>query len=511
MDLGEVARFAGIAVYFAVLLGIGAAASRRMKDARDYFAAGKKLGFWVVAFSARATGESAWLLLGLTGMGAAVGVHAFWAVIGEVLGVAAAWLLMSRRFKRLTDRWDCVTIPDYLEARFGDRTHSLRIVSAAALVVFVTIYVSAQIDATGTAFESFLGWNYYVGALVGFGVVLVYCVSGGFVAVAWSDLFQGLLMFGGLVFLPVVGFIAAGGVGPVLGRLEAIDPALLSWSGAGDWTPMAVCSAIGLSLIGIGFLGSPQIFVRFISLRSEREIGRGALVAIVWTLLADGGAVLAGMIGRALFTDPGQGVEAVLGNKGQSVLPMLVDHLLPALLVGLFIAIVLAAIMSTIDSLLVVAASALVRDGYQKVRHPDLPDSALVPLSRKATLALAFVALAIALIVAATTPGRSVFWFVIFGWSGISATFVPVMILSLFWRGMTARGAFAAMATGFAAVPFFQFVATKLPGVGPYFATLSELPPAVATAFLAGVTVSLLDRRARATLPDVDLAAGPER
>ncbi|MEC9073173.1 MAG: sodium/proline symporter, partial [Myxococcota bacterium] len=209
MDSHSISKLLGILLYLGVLLAIGVVASRRMKDVRDFFAAGKQLSFWSVAFSARATGESAWLLLGLTGMGAAMGVKAFWVVFGEVLGVTVAWLLMSRRFKRLTDRYDAITVPDYLEARFRDDGHTLRLLSAFALVVFVTIYVSAQIDATGKAFESFLSWNYYVGATFGFLVVLVYITTGGFLAVAWSDVFQGALMFFGLVLLPIVGLIAA--------------------------------------------------------------------------------------------------------------------------------------------------------------------------------------------------------------------------------------------------------------------------------------------------------------
>jgi hypothetical protein len=211
-----------------------------MKDVRDYFAGGKRMGFWAVAFSARATGESAWLLLGLTGMGAAIGLQALWVVIGELLGVAVSWYLMSRRFKRLTDRYDALTVPDYFAARFRDTSHVLRIVSAAALVVFVTIYVSAQIDATGTAFETFLGWNYYLGVFVGFGVVLVYIVSGGFVAVVWSDVFQGALMVGGLVALPIVGLVLVGGPGAVIDGLSAQDPAPAR---PGDAAPPATAAA----------------------------------------------------------------------------------------------------------------------------------------------------------------------------------------------------------------------------------------------------------------------------
>jgi sodium/proline symporter len=496
-------KLVGVAIYLAILLWIGVLASRRMKDVRDYFAGGKRMGFWAVAFSARATGESAWLLLGLTGMGAAIGLQALWVVIGELLGVAVSWYLMSRRFKRLTDRYDALTVPDYFAARFRDTSHVLRIVSAAALVVFVTIYVSAQIDATGTAFETFLGWNYYLGVFVGFGVVLVYIVSGGFVAVVWSDVFQGALMVGGLVALPIVGLVLVGGPGAVIEGLSAQDPALLSLSLGDDL--LGFLGVLALLLIGLGFLGSPQLFVRIIALRSEREIEAGAAVAITWTVLADVGAVAIGMIGRVVFMPGGGDVDAVLGQAGQNVLPLLVEHALPALAVGLYVAIVLAAIMSTVDSLLVLAASAVVRDYVQKVRAPETPDDELVGLSRKATFALAIVALAVALGVAITTPERTVFWFVIFGWSGISATFCPTMILSLFWSGMTARGAIASMVTGFSCVPLFKFVAPALGGeAGPAFAALSELPPAFALALVAGVVVSKLDAEGRARLADVE-------
>ena len=477
-----------------MLVGIGVVASKKVKDLRDFFAAGKSLGFWSVAFSARATGESAWLLLGLTGMGAAVGLQAMWVVVGEVLGVGLAWLWMSRRFKRLTNTYDSVTMPDFLESRFGDTSHLLRIVSAIALVVFVTIYVSAQIDATGSAFVSFLGWNYYVGALVGFAVVLLYSTSGGFYAVAWSDVFQGVLMFAGLVVLPVAGFLAAGGPGPVFDGLAALDPNLLAWSGsANGWTILLGLEVAGLVLIGFGFLGSPQVFVRFIALRDEAEIGKGAAVAIVWTILADTGAVLTGLVGRHLLTGPGQVATDVLGKGGQDVLPMLTESLFPVLLVGLYVAIVLSAIMSTIDSLLVVAGSALTRDWYQKVRHPEMADADLLRLSRWATMGLALAALAIAMTVAVTTPDRTIFWFVIFGWSGLSATFCPTVILSLFWSRFTGRGALGAMIGGFLAVPFFKFAAPHLPVVGDGFKALSELPPALAVSFLIGIVVSLLD------------------
>lgn len=501
----------GVSLYLLILLGIGIVAARRTKDTRDYFAGGKRLGFWAVAFSSRATGESAWLLLGLTGMGAAVGVRGFFVVLGEVLGVAGAWLLLSRRFHRLTMRYDSLTIPDFLESRFRDQSQMLRKVAALTLVLFVTIYVSAQIDATGQAFEEFLELDYFVGALIGFAVVLVYSVAGGFLAVVWSDVFQGTLMVLGLIALPAVALVSLGGTAELTRTLNEIDPNLLDASGGQGWSVEVVCGTLGLALIGLGFLGSPQIFVRFLALRSEKEIGRGAAVAIGWTLLADSGAVLVGMIGRAVLTGDGGLDFGQLGSGGQSVLPLLVEEVMPPVLVGLYIAIVLSAIMSTVDSLLVVAGSAAVRDYYQRIRRPDLTDRELLKVGRRVTFGLALGALAIALTIAALHEDRSIFWFVIFGWSGIAATFCPTLILSLFWKGMTARGALASMLTGFACVPLFKFSAPHWPVVGSALAELAELPPAFLTSFLVGIVVSQFDSKGRARLnevaPELDEAA----
>ncbi len=490
-------KLVAVLLYLTALILIGVLAARRTHDLRDYVVGGKRQRFWAIAFSARATGESAWLLLGLTGMGAAVGVRAFWVVLGEILGVGAAWLLMARRFKHLTDRYDSVTVPDYLEARFRDTRHHLRIVAALALTTFVTIYVSAQIDATGQAFERFLGWNYFVGAIVGFAVVMIYTTTGGFIAVVWSDVFQGLMMFLGLVTLPIVGIAVAGGLGPVLDGLREIDPVLLSFGGSAGWTPVEVASILALACIGIGFLGSPQIFVRFIAIRSDREIGRGAAVALTWTILADAGAVLIGMLARHL-----------VGSAGEGALPDLASHVMPTFIVGVYVAIVLSAIMSTADSLLVVASSAAVRDYYQRVKHPTMTDEELLSLGRRATVSLALLALAVAMTVAVVTPERTIFWFVIFGWSGIAATFCPTIILSLVWKGFTARGALVAMVAGFLCVPLFKFLVPSAPVVGPFFAALEELVPAFVVSGTLGVLVSLGDGRGRERLRDV--SAEPE-
>jgi len=510
-----------VALYAAILLAIGFVAARRTHSIRDYFAADKKLGFFNVAFSARATGESAWLLLGLTGMGYAIGAQAFWVVLGEVIGVGGAWIFMARRFKRLTNKYDSITVPDYLESRFRDTGHWLRLIAAGTLIIFVPIYAGAQVFAAGGAFNNFLGWNHYLGAAVGFAIVMIYTTRGGFTAVVWSDVFQGSLMVLGLVALPIVGLMHFGGVIDVTDALRAIDPHLLSLHGPGSagvgangevlpivpgtggWSTGTIIATLGLAAIGIGFLGSPQVFVRFISLKNTRQILPGTFTAVTWTILADGGAVLVGMIGRALYAPEAlAGGEAFSGINAvkENVLPHMAIELLPAFFTGVFIAMVLSAIMSTIDSLLVVASSAGVRDYWQKVRHPEMSDEKLLSLSRRVTIVLSLVAFAIGMGLLLWDKDKPLFWVIIFGWSGIAATFCPTMILSLYWSRLTSLGVKCSMIAGFVMVPVMQFAvpptlkAAGLDTLAGYLRDLDVLLPAFAVGFIVAIIVSLFDK-----------------
>jgi sodium/proline symporter len=461
-----------------------------MHDIRDYYAGGKKLGFINVAFSARATGESAWLLLGLTGTGFAVGLQGLWIAVGELLGVGIAWLWMAKPFKRLTDQYDSVTIPDFLESRFADNSHWLRLIAAGALVIFVPIYAGSQVFATGKAFNAFLGIDHYLGATIGFLVVLLYITKGGFIAVVWSDVFQGLLMVTGLVMLPLVGLLELGGITHLLDILRTDFIGHLTLTAGQGWTTLSLMQMLGFLAIGTGFLGSPQVFVRFISIRNEDQINKGAVVALAWTFLADTGAVLLGMTGRALFTD------ADLGFDADNILPVMSQALLPAFFAGVYIAMVLSAIMSTIDSLLVLASSSAVRDYWQKFRHPDMHDDVLMTMSRRVTFSLALISFVVGIGIMLYDIENGIFWIVIFGWSGIAATFCPVMILSLCWSGLTALGARWAMVTGFVSTIAFKFVVPPLlstlgweNGV-TYLNALDVLLPSFIVSGLVGVLVS---------------------
>jgi sodium/proline symporter len=481
-----------LAIYVSILFLIGIVASRRIKNISDYYVGGKNMSFWAVAFSARATGESGWLLIGLTGMGAMAGYSAYWVVAGELLGVFISWQFMAKLFKRRSDSFKSISIPDYLQSHFRTTSHTLRAVAASILVVFVVIYVASQIDVTGVAFNSMLDIDYKLGALVGFLIVLIYIYFGGFVAAVWSDMFQGVLMFIGLVLLPIVVWFSMDHGTGITEGLQQIDPTLIQiWGRSDDWL-MNTFTILGFSMIGLGFLGSPQVYVRFMSIKSEHEIDKGKWVALLFTLVTDAAAVTIGILARVIFTDSGADAESILGVGGKDVLSMITETFLPIGLVAIYVAIVLSAIMSTIDSLLILASSAITRDFYQKIFHPDVSTKRLNRISHIATLIMSLLALLIAIVMNWVSPDRQIFWVIIFGWSGIAATFCPVIILTLFWRGYSEKGAIASMISGFLSVVIIKFVIQPLPDIGAYFVELDVLAPSFAVAMLVGAIVSKL-------------------
>ena len=322
--------------YLLVLLAIGIWGSRESQSIEGYYVAGKKLPAWVIAFSSNATGESAWLLLGLTGMGYMVGVQALWVVLGEVLGVAMGWVFVALPFKRLTDRYQSITVADFLEEHLHDSSHALRILSAAIILTMVTAYTAAQLTASGKAFSSFLGINYTTGVIIGTAIILFYTTVGGFKAVAYSDVVQGILMFAGLILLPTVAIVESGGWTSMLNKLVTIDPQLVEPMGRQGLSVDGVVAAISFLGIGLAFLGAPQLLVRFISARDEKEIVTASLLAVVCIVVFDLGAVLTGMAGRTLFPD--------LADP-ETIMPILSDQLFPPLITGIFFVIVLAAMM----------------------------------------------------------------------------------------------------------------------------------------------------------------------
>ena len=311
--------------YGFVLIAIGLWSRRESRSVAGYYVAGKKLPAWVIAFSTNTTGESAWLLLGLTGVGYAVGIHALWIVLGEVLGVTLSWVVVALPFKEYTDRYDAITVPDYLEARFRDTRHVFRLISLIIILSMVTVYTAAQLTAIGKAFDAFLATGYGTGVVIGTVIILYYTSVGGFKAVAYSDLLQGILMFLGLLILPIVGFVAAGGWAAVMSGLFAENPAFLRPMGELGLSVPGVISAVGFVAIGFAFLGAPQLLTRFMSARNRQEIVKGSLIAVVCIIFFDIGAVFAGIAGHSLF--PG------LADP-ETILPIMSVELFPPIFTG---------------------------------------------------------------------------------------------------------------------------------------------------------------------------------
>ena len=314
-----------LVIYLLILVLIGLWGSRSTGDIKGYYVAGKQLPSWVIAFSANATGESAWLLLGLTGMGYLVGIHAFWVVFGEVMGVALSWVFVARPFKEYTARYQSITVTDYLEDRFQDRRRIIRVLSAVIIFTMVIVYMAAQLTASGKAFQSFLGLSHTTGLLIGITIILFYSTVGGFKAVAYADVLHGVLMVLTLITLPIVGIYNSGGWQAMISKLQSIDPSLLLPFGSYGFSGAGVASAVGFMGIGLAFLGAPQLLVRYISARSQGEIVTGGLVAVLNMIVFDVGAVLAGMAGRTLFP--------VLSDP-ETVMPTMSVELFPSIFTG---------------------------------------------------------------------------------------------------------------------------------------------------------------------------------
>jgi sodium/proline symporter len=422
-------------VYLGLLATFAIWSRRETASLSGFYLAGKKLPFWVVAFSTNATGESGWLLLGLTGMGYAVGARAYWVVVGEVVGIGLSWWLMSRRLKRLSDATDSITVPDVLAARFKDRWHLIRGIGVFVILTMVTVYISAQMIATGKAVDSFTEFNYDTGIYLGAAIIIAYTFIGGYKAVSYTDVLQGVLMLAGLIAVPLVAISSAGGWGSISANLNAQDPALLNLfsftsDGISGWV-----AVIGFLAVGLPFLGVPQLLVRYMSARDDGELKKARWVSVAVMVCFGLGAVTAGIAGRALFP----GLE-----DPETIFPVLSSDLFPPLITGVLLVIVLSAIMSTADSLLLLASSAVVRDTMQHIMGSNKSDHRLAVYGKIATLLIGALGVALAFKLEAL-----VFWLVLFAWSGLGATFGPVTICLLYYKRTSAQGVAAGMLGGF--------------------------------------------------------------
>lgn len=462
--------------YLICLVFIGALTARFSSTGiAEFFLGGRRLSGLVVALSAVVSGRSAWLLLGFSGIAFTRGLSAFWAVAGYIAAELLMFLFMAPALRRRTEELGALTIPDFLEARFGNRGHMLRLLSVAVILVFMTAYVGGQFKAGGKALDAAFGMGDGSGVLVTAAIVLVYTMLGGFLAVSLTDLVQACLMIVALVVVPLLALIDLGGIGAMLRELGEMDSSLL------DPFALGAGGLIAFLGIGLGSPGNPHILVRYMSVKDPRQLRLAAVVGTVWNVVMAGGALLVGLTGRALFHVK----EALPEGDEEKVYLCVAGEYLSPFLYGVVLSSVLAAIMSTADSQLLVAASAVVRDFRQKFLGQDSPPD------RKRDVLLSRVVVAILVVIAVILGFLAedlVFWLVLFAWGGVGAAFGPTIVLALFWRGMTRWGAAAGLVTGTGVL-----IAWKVSGLSD--TVVYELVPAFFLATLAVVVVSLATRQ----------------
>ncbi|WP_315285077.1 sodium/proline symporter PutP [Rothia mucilaginosa] len=463
-----------LAIYFVAMIAIGLWANSKNNSLDDYVLGGRQLSPTVAALSAGASDMSGWLLMGLPGAVYLSGLSQAWLAVGLTIGAWCNWKFVAPRLRSYTEvAGDAVTVPVFLSNRLKDTKRVLRIVSGVVILVFFTFYVSSGMVSGGLFFKSSFGQEYHTGMLLLAGITVFYTLFGGFMGASYTDMVQGLLMLAALIAVPVITIIDLGGVGPVVESISQVRPDALSiFAGT---TFAGIVSSLAW---GLGYFGQPHIIVRFMAMRTPADAKSGRRIGISWMVLTVFGALSGAFMGIAYFA---RHPEASLTNPetAESVFLDLSQILFHPLVAGLILAAVLAAIMSTLSSQLIVCSSALVEDLYGIFSSKKLSASKSLWLGRAGVAIVALVAGALA-----WNPNSSILQLVAFAWAGFGSAFGPTVLLSLYWRKLTTQGALASMITG--AVVAFAW------GQSPMKSVLYEMVPGFASALLVAIIVSLV-------------------
>ncbi|MGD6805120.1 sodium/proline symporter PutP [Rossellomorea vietnamensis] len=451
-------------VYLVGMLAIGIISYRLTSNLSDYVLGGRSLKPGVAALSAGASDMSSWLLLGLPGAAYASGLGSIWLAIGLTIGAYLNWKFVASRLRSYTEvANDSITVPDFFENRFKDGSRILRVISALVILIFFTFYTSSGLVGGAILFQESFEMSYNTALLIGAIVIISYTFLGGFLAVSWTDFIQGILMFLALVVAPIVAITELGGWGDTMDQVTAVNPEGLDL--------FAGASAIGvISLLawGLGYFGQPHIITRFMALRSTKDVPKARLIGMSWMIVSVAGAVLVGLAGIAYFAaDPliANGVD-----NSEKVFILFTDVLFNPWVSGILLAAILSAIMSTIDSQLLVSSSALAEDFYKAILRKNASDQELVWVGRFGVILIAVIAVLLALGGnPANENASSILDLVSYAWAGFGSAFGPVIVLALFWKGMTRNGALAGMITGAVTVVVWPMLETELYEMVPGF------------------------------------------
>ena len=424
-----------LGAYFLVMIGIGIYAYfKQSNDTEGYMLGGRNLGPAVTALSAGASDMSGWLLLGLPGYMYADGVVSVWIALGLTLGAFLNYIIVAPRLRVYTEVADnAITLPDYFANRFEDKSHMLRVISAVVIILFFTVYTAASLVGGGKLFESSLNLSYSTGLWVTAGVVVAYTLFGGFLAVSMTDFVQGIIMLFAMVIVPVVAFTDLGGISATTEAVRNIDPNLLNVTSG-----MTILGIVSLMAWGLGYFGQPHIIVRFMAIRSVKDIPTARNIGMSWMVVSLVGALMTGFAGRAYVQKTAMTLE-----DPETIFLVFTQFLFTPLVSGFLLAAILAAIMSTISSQLLVVSSSLTKDVYKLFFDRDAPEARQVMVGRLSVIVVAVVA-----ILLASNPESSVLSLVSNAWAGFGAAFGPLVIFSLIWRGMNRNGAVAGMVVG---------------------------------------------------------------
>ncbi|WP_071394427.1 sodium/proline symporter PutP [Bacillus tuaregi] len=470
MDI-NVPTLISIIIYLIGMLVIGIIAARKTKDLSDYVLGGRQLGGGVAALSAGASDMSGWLLLGLPGAMYIGGMSEIWLPIGLAVGAYLNWQFVAKPLRVYTEvANDSITVPDYFENRFGDNSKILRVVSAIVILLFFTFYTSSSLVGGAILLENSFGMDYELALWIGAAVILSYTLFGGFLAASWTDFIQGILMFLALIIVPAVAIYELGGWNETVQMIGNIDTSHLNvYSGA------TAIGVISLLAWGLGYFGQPHIIVRFMGIKSTSEIPKARLIGMAWMILSLFGAIFVGFAGISYFAD------SPLENS-ETVFIMFSQVLFNPWVAGFLLAAILSAIMSTVDSQLLVSSSALANDFYKSIFKKDASKKEEMIVGRIAVFGIAIIA-----ILLGYSPDSKVLELVSYAWAGFGAAFGPVIVLSLFWKRMTRNGAIAGIVVGALTVIIWAQL------TGGMF-DIYELAPGFLFGVLAIIIVSLIDK-----------------
>lgn len=486
MDSNLISIILAFVLYLSFMIYIGMRYMKKNETSSDFFLGGRQVGPWMTALSAEASDMSGWLLMGLPGLAYLGGMkEAFWTALGLVVGTYLNWLIVAKPLRKCTIAFgDSVTLPEFFTHRFKDKSRILSTISVVLIIIFFTIYTASGFVACAKLFNSVFGMDYHLGLLIGVVVIVVYTILGGYLAVCATDFIQGSLMFLALIVAGIIMVLTLGGPTEAIAKVGDFSQRAISGEfGAEMQAKFTANQHYGIIPIisalawGLGYFGMPHILVRFMGIRSNKDVALSRRIATVWVVIAFIGALIVGSLGTVYH------LPEILGTSAaETIFSESIQKMFPAFVAGIFLCAILAAAMSTADSQLLVASSAFSHDIYKGIVKKDASPTEILVVSRIAVLVISAIAF-----VMAWDENSSIFGLVSYAWAGFGATFGPLVLLALFWRGATAKGAITGLVVGGITVVVWHNLQ------GGIFAVY-EILPAFILCLVSAIVVSLLDK-----------------